>query len=145
MDNKKIMEDLAAERLRVNEWLMEKRVFKFGSIGDKPFEEKSGVGRGQCPGIRNKTASPSLDSMFLWARACDRDLSELFHGQPVFIPGRHLRIHEKMQHLIEHFGMEHWAIKAIESAYVSDGPKTHGHAGRKREVTEEPKKKIRHA
>lgn len=133
MDDAKITEDLIAERKRVNDWLMDERSMKFGSIGDIPFEAKTGVGRGRTREIRKGTASPNLDVLYLWTRACGRTLGDLFSGRDSFISPKNVRLHHKLEHLVETFGNEHWIVKALETAFNEQGPKTHGNVGRKRE------------
>lgn len=121
-----IKDDLEAERKRVNSWLMEKRALKFPGMGDLRFEEKSKVGRGQIPAIRNGSAFPKLDVLYLWTHACGRTLKDLFHGNESFIDPKNVRTHEKLEFLIEQLGPKNWLVDAIESAFKEHAPQVHG-------------------
>lgn len=136
--------DLEEFRTAVNTRLMQVRVLKFGTLGDMQFEDKSSLGRGRVPGVRDDTQYPKLDTIYLWLRACESTVQDIFGVDSPTLARENLPLHERLEFLIKKLGDKHWLVGAINEAYGIHFPKPHGKIKKTKETaiaaTSDPKK-----
>ena len=77
--------DLEEFRTSVNARLMRLRVLKFGTMGDAAFEDKSFLGRGRVPGVRDNDQFPKAT----WIVVDLKRIAQRLHRRRRLVPYWH--------------------------------------------------------